>query len=172
MKEHVLEIRALDAGDAAAFRRIRLEAVTDTPSAIWPTYQEIAASTDQENTARIVRTDTQVLFGACIDGELVGIAGLRREPLEQVRHKALLWGVFVRPGWRRAGLARTLCASVLTFARENGVLQIQLCVNVENVRARDLYRSLGFASFGVEPRALRVGDAYIAEEHMVLRLDA
>jgi hypothetical protein len=30
---------------------------------------------------------------------------------------------------------------------------------------------LGFASFGVEPRAMRVGDRFYDEEHMVLRLD-
>jgi ribosomal protein S18 acetylase RimI-like enzyme len=171
MEEKVPEIRSLHAADVSAFRRIRLEAVTDSPSAIWPTYAEIARATDQETAARIVRTDTQVVFGAYIDGELVGIARLRREPLAQVRHKALLWGVFVRRGSRREGVARALMGNVLTFARENGMLQIQLCVNVENVRARDLYSSLGFASFGVEPRALRIGDTYIAEEHMVLRLD-
>jgi hypothetical protein len=34
-----------------------------------------------------------------------------------------------------------------------------------------LYRSLGFESFGVEPRAMRVGDRFYDEEHMVLRLD-
>jgi len=56
-------------------------------------------------------------------------------------------------------------------AREQGVLQIQLCVNADNVRARNLYLSLGFAAFGREPRALRVGDRFFDEEHMVLRLD-
>jgi ribosomal protein S18 acetylase RimI-like enzyme len=110
------------------------------------------------------------VFGAFIDAKLAGIAGLRREPLEQVRHKALLWGVFIHPEQRRAGLARELFSRLLAFAREEGVLQIQLCVNTENVRARNLYRSLGFVSFGVEPRAMRVGDRYFDEEHMVLRL--
>jgi GNAT superfamily N-acetyltransferase len=72
---------------------------------------------------------------------------------------------------RREGLARKLFSSVLPFARDAGVLQIQLCVNAENERARSLYRTLGFASFGVEPRAMRVGDRFFDEEHMVFRLD-
>jgi ribosomal protein S18 acetylase RimI-like enzyme len=121
--------------------------------------------------ARIQRTDTQIVFGAFIGTKLVGIAGLRREPLEQVKHKAALWGVFISPDRRREGLARTLFSRVLSFARDAGVLQIHLCVNTENVRARSLYRSLGFESFGVEPRAMRVGDRFFDEEHMVLRLD-
>lgn len=51
------------------------------------------------------------------------------------------------------------------------MLQIQLCVNVENTKARNLYLSLGFKPFGLEPRSMRVGDKYFDEEHMALRLD-
>jgi RimJ/RimL family protein N-acetyltransferase len=171
MEEEVLEIRPLAAPDAAAFSRIRFQAISDSPSAVWPTYEEEAKRTVEEIEARIQRTDTQVVFGAFIDTKLVGIAGLRREPLNQVKHKAVLWGVFVSPDRRREGLARKLFARVMSFARDEGVLQIQLCVNAENVRARSLYRSLGFKPFGLEPRAMRVGNLYFDEEHMVLRLD-
>jgi ribosomal protein S18 acetylase RimI-like enzyme len=171
MEEKNVDIRPLTAADATAFRQIRLQAISDSPSAVWPTYEEEARRSAEEIEARIQRTDTQVVFGAFIDRELVGIAGLRREPLDQVRHKAVLWGVFVSPERRRDGLARKLFSRVQSFAREEGVLQIQLCVNAENVRARNLYRSIGFQSFGVEPRAMRIGDRYFDEEHMVLRLD-
>jgi ribosomal protein S18 acetylase RimI-like enzyme len=171
MEEAVLEIRPLARSDANAFRQIRLQAISDSPSAVWPTYEEEARRTVEEIEARIQRTDTQVVFGAFIGLTLVGIAGLRREPLDQVRHKAVLWGVFISPNRRREGLARKLFSSVLSFAREEGVRQIQLCVNAENDRARRLYRSLGFKPFGLEPRAMRVGDKYFDEEHMVLRLD-
>lgn len=171
MEEAVLEIRPLARSDANAFRQIRLQAISDSPSAVWPTYEEEARRTVEEIEARIQRTNTQVVFGAFIGLKLVGIAGLRREPLDQVRHKAVLWGVFISPDRRREGLARKLFSSVQSFAREEGVRQIQLCVNAENDRARSLYRSLGFKPFGLEPRAMRVGDKYFDEEHMVLRLD-
>lgn len=159
------------ASDAAAFRQIRLQAISDSPSAVWPTYEEEAKRTVEEIEAHIRKSDVQVVFGAFIDAELVGIAGLRRELLEQVKHKAVLWGVFISPDRRREGLARKLFSSVLSLARDEGVLQIQLCVNAENERARRLYRSLGFKPFGLERRAMRVGDSYFDEEHMVLRLD-
>ena len=171
MAEGTFEIRPLTASDAAAFRRIRLEAIADAPLAIWPTHDEEAGRTDEEIRARIRQTGTQVVFGAFIDGQLAGIAGLRREPFVQVRHKAVIWGVFIRPAQRQAGLARKLFAHLLSHARAEGVLQIHLTVNTENVRARELYRSLGFAPFGLEPRAMRVGDRWFDEEHMILRLD-
>jgi ribosomal protein S18 acetylase RimI-like enzyme len=166
-----LDIRLLDVPDAAAFREIRLQAISDSPSAVWPTFEEEAKRTIEEVEARIQRRDTQFVFGAFIDMKLVGIAGLRREPLEQVRHKAVLWGVFISPDQRREGLARKLFSRVASRAREEGVLQIHLCVNAQNARAQNLYRSLGFRSFGLEPRAMRIGDKYFDEEHMVLRLD-
>jgi ribosomal protein S18 acetylase RimI-like enzyme len=171
MTDNFFNIRPLEIFDAPAFRQIRLQAILDSPSAVWPTYEEEAGRTTEEIEARILRTKAQVVFGAFVDMELVAIAGIRREPFDQVKHKAVLWGVFVSPDRRRDGLARRLVSCVESFAREMGVLQIQLCVNVENVRARNLYRSLGFESFGVEQRAMRVGDVYFDEEHMVLRLD-
>ena len=171
MKLPTLDIRLLHAADAAAFKKLRLQAINDSPSAIWPTYEEEASRTIEEVQARILTTDTQSVVGAFIDEELVGIAGLRREALAQVRHKATLWGVFISPDYRRAGLARRLFAHVVSHARKQGVLQIHLCVNADNARARHLYRSLGFSPFGLEPRAMRIGDSYFDEEHMVLRLD-
>lgn len=171
MAVDLLEIRPLVAADASAFRHIRLRAIVDSPASIMPTYDEEAGRSVDEIAARIVRTETQVVFGAFVAAELVGVAGLRREALAQARHKAVLWGVLVSPDRRRDGLARKLLSRVQSFARDEGVLQIQLGVNVDNLGARNLYRSLGFASFGVEPRAMRVGDRYVDEEHMVLRLD-
>jgi hypothetical protein len=38
------------------------------------------------------------------------------------------------------------------------------------VAARALYRSLGFVVFGTEPRSLKVGQTYVDEDHMMLRL--
>ena len=47
---------------------------------------------------------------------------------------------------------------------------ITLAVATVQPGARHLYRSLGVESFGCEPRALKIGDTYGDEEHMVLRL--
>lgn len=105
MAQNVFEIRPPGAPDVAAFRQIRLEAISNSPSAVWPTYEEEASRTTQEIEARILMTGSQVVFGAFTDTALVGTAGLRREPLVQVRHKALLWGlssvqIGVARGWR------------------------------------------------------------------------
>jgi len=171
MNNDNLEIRPLEVTDSEAFKQIRLQAISDSPSAVWPTREEEAGRTVEEVQARIKMTATQVVFGAFSGSKLAGIAGLRREALLQVAHKAVLWGVFVDPVQRKQGIARQLFARILAHAREEGIFQIHLCVNAENIKAKSLYQSLGFKSYGLEPRAMRVGDRFYDEEHMVLRLD-
>lgn len=111
----------------------------------------------------------QRAFGA-FDGErLVGFAGLRRETLQQLSHKALLWGVFVQAEQRGRGVARRLVAACIQQAeRDPAILQVHLSVNAENNYARQLYESLGFICYGTEPRSMRVGDLFYDEHHLAL----
>ena len=51
-----------------------------------------------------------------------------------------------------------------------GVRKVQLSVITSQPAARRLYASLGFRSFGIEPRALHVDGRYLDEEYMYLRL--
>jgi ribosomal protein S18 acetylase RimI-like enzyme len=53
----------------------------------------------------------------------------------------------------------------------NGVEQILLSVTATQTAAIELYRSLGFKSFGTEPRALKIGDRVVDEEYMILRVE-
>ncbi|AOJ84032.1 MULTISPECIES: GNAT family N-acetyltransferase [Burkholderia] len=165
----MIAIRLLEPVHAAAFKALRLAAIDASPSAVWPTRDEEAARSTAEVEARLRASDTQAVFGAlAAEDELIGIAGVRRDALVQVGHKATLWGVFVAPAHRGAGLARRLIDAALTHAaRDWGIAQVNLCVNTENELAKALYASLGFETFGVERRAMRVGDRFYDEQHMV-----
>ena len=48
--------------------------------------------------------------------------------------------------------------------------QVLLSVATSQDAARKLYGALGFEPYGCEKRALKVGDAYVDEEHRVLWL--
>jgi RimJ/RimL family protein N-acetyltransferase len=165
-------VKPLTIQDAEAFKALRLKAISDSPAAIWPTYEEEARTTPEAIGERIRQSGTQIVFGAFDSSRLIGIAGLRRQPLLQVAHKAVLWGVLVDPEWRGSGVARMLLESIVAHARATAVLQIHLAVHTENPRAQRLYRSLGFEPYGLERRAVRVADRFYDEEHMVLRLDS
>ncbi len=165
-------IRPLDVADVADYADLRVAAVDDAPSAFWPTRDEEMGRSTAEIAARLQPTRHQTVFGAFHQQQLIGIAGLRREALRQVRHKGTVWGLFVAPQWRRQGIARALLQAVIARARELGdMVQIHLYVNAENPSAHALYASLGFVVYGREPRSMRVGGTYYDEELMVLFLD-
>jgi RimJ/RimL family protein N-acetyltransferase len=164
-------IRPLHDDDAAAFTRLRLAAIADTPTAIAPTADEEALRPLAEVRQKIGHSASQLVLGAFAGEQLVAIAGLRRELPAQLAHKATVWGLFVQPAWRKAGIARQLLLRIQQHAREMGALQLHLSVNAENQRARHLYDALGFQAYGTEPRCLRVAGRYYDEVHMCLRLD-
>lgn len=164
-------IRTLTEQDAEAFHAMRLYATENYPAGIVPTYEEESKRTPEERRARVRATENQVVFGAFVGGTLVGITGLMREPRRKLAHKGLIWGVFVDPQWRGAGIARQLMEGAIAHARLLGLLQVQLVVSVLNPRAQALYRSCGFVRYGVEPRGLCIDGEYADDELMVLFLD-
>jgi ribosomal protein S18 acetylase RimI-like enzyme len=71
---------------------------------------------------------------------------------------------------RRNGVGSALMAGMIEHARTR-VDQLHAAVVITAEPARALYRKLGFQPYGLEPRALKVGDEYFDQELLVLRLD-
>ena len=71
---------------------------------------------------------------------------------------------------RGRGLGRALVAQVIGHA-QGRVAQLHATVVTGNAVAGGLYRDLGFVTYGVEPRALKVGERYFDQALMVLMLD-
>ena len=112
------------------------------------------------------------VFGAFVASELAGVVGLARgaageEPAQGggIRHVCrhrIMPGVASAPS----------CCGTRSTRRESqsGLEQLVLTVTETNVGARTLYEKFGFRSFGIEPRAIRVGDAYCDKNHMIFFL--
>jgi RimJ/RimL family protein N-acetyltransferase len=167
----MVTVHLLDPHDAEQFKALRLLAVDNCPTAIWPTREEEMARSIAEVADRIRSTPTQAVFGAFKNELLIGITGVRRETMCQVKHKATIWGVFVSPLYRGQGIAQTLLSAASTHAaKEWDVIQLMLCVNAENLAAKRLYVSHGFQKFGLEPRAMKVADRFYDEEYMCKQL--
>ncbi len=96
---------------------------------------------------------------------------MSREERPKRRHVAGIWGVYVTPGMRRAGLGRTLVAQAVEIARGWGVSKVQLSVSESSPTAVRLYERLGFVAWGRESDAVRAGAETAAQIHMDLRLE-
>ncbi len=167
-----MEIRYLNADDAGEWLRLRLEALKGDPEAFGASFEEYQALSPEEVKRRLWSNSAAFVVGAVEDGKLVGMAGFYRDQGLKSRHKGHVWGVYVTPAARGKKVGRTLMERVLERARTvNGIEQVLISVTSTQTAAMKLYTSLGFQAFGREPRALKIGDRFIDEAHMVMRLN-
>jgi ribosomal protein S18 acetylase RimI-like enzyme len=161
-----LAIRLLTPVDAALYRPVRLEALAAHPEAFSSAF---AREQDKPLAWFEERLTTSDVFGAFIAQELVGVAGFRRQDGAKTEHKAVLWGMYVRPDARKSGAARRLVDAVVAHAAER-VEQLQLAVVSQNAAAIRLYTAAGFVEYGREAKSLKQDGRYLDEILMALFL--
>jgi ribosomal protein S18 acetylase RimI-like enzyme len=163
-----IEMRRLGAEDAAAYREIRLEALADSPHAFSSTLE---SEQDQPLDRFAARLADDFVLGAFSGPHLVGVAGFYVQARPKHRHKGMLWGMYVRPDYRAAGIGRKLVEAIIEHARRHVEL-LQLFVVSDNAPARRLYASLGFVEYGIERHATKYHGQYHDDVLMALPLMA
>ena len=164
-----MDIRRLTADDAHAFRSLRIRALGEYPEAFTSSYEE-EVDRPVEDTARRLASPHLMFWGAWDGEDLAGMVGLEREARAKNRHKATVVGMYVGLEHLGSGLGRRMFAVLLDEARREGIEVLVLTVTDGNGPATALYESVGFRSFGIEPKAVKVDGRYFAKDHMVLDL--
>lgn len=165
-----MEIRQLSAEDKTVYQDLRLFGLQESPTAFGASYSEEVERPLQVVAGRLEDERNYVVGAFTDDGQLVGIATLRREEREKLRHKAHVFGMFVLPQYRGQGAGRALLETLIARAWEVGVRQMDLGVTASNEPAVRLYESCGFERYGLEPDAFKVGGDFYDAAYMVLRL--
>ena len=141
---HAVTVCRLVANDWQIYRAIRLAMLQDSPLAFGGTHDQAA------------RNDERVWKQRLTDN-VVFLARVGRAPAGSATYSVFgatepgdcsLFGMWVDPRFRRAGVGRALVDAVLAQARAAGKARLVLHVVADNFGARRLYERAGFLATG------------------------
>lgn len=166
-----MHIRTLTDRDVAAYCTLRSEMLADAPTAFSSSPEDDRGLDPAFIAARLADPFAAIIGAFDGGGRLVGSAGIVRKTSRKMAHRVHVWGVYVTPASRGAGVARRIMLHAIEVARSwPGVDSLDLSAGIGSAAARKLYESLGFRAWGIEPAALRVHGRDHDEVHMVLIL--
>jgi GNAT superfamily N-acetyltransferase len=137
------EIRRAALGDEAALRSLRVQALTDAPSAFGSTLERELARPPAEWTSWL--SPNAIFFAETEDGAAGMAAGVRDAQAAGVVWLMAMW---VRPDLRGSGAADRLVEAVVAWAAEVGGERVRLDVVQNNKAAIRLYERHGFRRTG------------------------
>ncbi len=165
-----MEIKILEPKDAVIYRDIRLDALKSNPEAFSSSYAE-EKEYPLENFENRLSFGHFFTFGAFVDDKLSGVVTLIIETKIKTKHRAYIVAMYVNPEMRKSGIGRRLMTEAIQMAKEmKEIKQIYLSVTSSNEPAKNLYKSLGFRTYGIDKNGLRVDGTYYDDELMVLVL--
>jgi ribosomal protein S18 acetylase RimI-like enzyme len=139
--DNSIAVRRLTVDDVDAFHALRLHAVQQHPRAYGLTYAE-ESNCQRQCFVHLVTAD--VVLGAFADDALVGYTILSGGSLIKLRHKAEVWGAYMKPEYRSMLLAKRMGQQLFEIAQSLGVRYCQSSVFASNVAAYRMYKVLGF----------------------------
>lgn len=149
-------IRRLGPGDAAAFFALRLRGVSAAALQFRTAPEDVEREGLAYWQARLTADDDR-LVGAFDENCMIGIGGIARDTRVKLRHKALLFGMFVAPEAAGRGIGLAIVEALIAEAR-GFVSSLHLTLMADNDRARALYARCGFAIYGREPLSVMQPD--------------
>lgn len=169
-----LSVRPLACDDLANYHALRLRGLEECPEAFGESAAHFRTTTVSELANRFhCSADRGGFTLGAFDGQErpFGVVSIGRLSGEKMEHRLGLWGMYVSPEYRGQGIGRRLAIGAIGRARAlPDAEQIHLAVVTSNTPAVGLYRSLGFAIYGRDPRVLKVGSKYHDEYLMLLDL--
>lgn len=112
-------------------------------------------------------------IGAFDENKLAGVASFKRDGMirKKLRHKGILFKIYVHSEYRQRGIAKKLIQEVIDrVSLIKDIEQINLTVIPTNKHAKAIYENFGFKTYGSEEKAIKWKGKYFNEDQMKLTL--
>lgn len=157
MDTQKLDIRRAEPEDYRALQQIHSQ-----PRVVWGTLQVPFPSADAWKRRLSERAESRYWLVACIDGKVVGVAGLEQHTRSPRRRHAAELGMAVHDRWQGRGIGGALLGALLDVADHwFDVTRVELTVYVDNAPAIELYERAGFEVEGTLRGYAYRGGAYV-----------
>lgn len=160
-------IRALTPADLPAWRVLRILMLETDPQGFYADLDQARARSDEE-WLQAFPLFPDVILGLFAGPDLIGSCGFFREKAPKLAHKGQMWGVYVRPEFRRRGLGLEVVRAAIAHAQAH----VDVLLTGASTAGAAIYKRTGFATYGVERDAYRVDGVALDTEMMALRFRA
>lgn len=166
-------IRKLTRQDAAAYKKLRLLALTTDPDSYFASFSEEAQRDESSFASEISAHAEPFGYYGWFDEQNVLCSYVQIAPayFAKTKHTADLYNLYVHPEKRQQGVATELLSHVLSaLSVGKQVEMVFLSVMHSNIPAQKLYEILGFQKIGEKKRSIKTVSAYLDEILMQLEL--
>lgn len=99
------------------------------------------------------------------DGEIAGYIWAERGKLNRISHTAYIV-VGIREAYRHQGIGTKFFQRMDEWAKENGIVRLELTVECANTAARNLYEKNGFIIEGKRKKSMKLDGRFVDEFYM------
>ncbi len=166
MPDNKIEIRWLKPADWEIYKKLRLEALVESPSAFGSSYEEQANYPEE-----LWRERAPTTLFAFVNGDPAGLIGLVRQPRIKQRHIVDVVSFYVKQKYRNMGIGKGLLDEIMSNIRNlQGITKVRVGVNTTQIAAQRIYQNYGFEVVGKCKREFKDGDTYYDMLQMELLL--
>ncbi|WP_019910865.1 GNAT family N-acetyltransferase [Paenibacillus sp. HW567] len=162
----IVTLRKLVPADAAEL--LNLQHRLDEESSFMllePDERQTGIQQVEEMIGSFADAETSILIGAETDGRLAGYLSVRGGSVRRNRHSAYIV-IGILEQYQGMGIGSGLFKEMENWAKETGIVRLELTVMVHNERALALYSKNGFEIEGTKKKSLQVNGEWVDEYYM------
>ncbi|UFJ39236.1 GNAT family N-acetyltransferase [Brevibacillus humidisoli] len=159
-----ITLRPAQSDDASAIIK-RIKRVVNEGGYLEEEPDSIATTREEAETIREMKEQGSMYTVAVLDGEVVGVAQLKRGQLNMNAHVAD-FRIWVGPNYRGLGIGKQLMQYSIDWAEAHGLEKISLDVFSNNQLAVEMYKRYGFEVEGTRVRHFVIDGEYVDEIFM------